>query len=88
MIVIVKFHRESVDGIHIFIQTQKIKESLITIAGNRGTPLTLKLLLVRTSCFLMFPRNFLEVCMFPESLKICHFSMKLRRETYCQSQLM
>ena len=57
MIVIVKFHRKLVDGIHIFIQTQKIKESLITIAGNRGTPLTLKLLLARTSCFLMFPRE-------------------------------
>ena len=37
---------------------------------------------------LMFLQDFPEVCMMPESLKILHYSMKLRRETYCQTQLM
>ena len=66
---------------------KKIKESLITIAGNRGTPLTLKLMLIQTYCFLMFQQDFLEVRMMPEPLKILHYSMKLRRETYGQTQL-
>ena len=38
----------AIDGTHTFIQTPKNERSLITIAGNRGTPLTLKLLLVQT----------------------------------------
>ena len=38
----------AIDGTHIFIRTQENKESLITIGGNRGTPLTFKLLLAQT----------------------------------------
>ena len=35
-------------GTHIFIQTPENERKLITIEGNRGTPLTFELLLVQT----------------------------------------
>ena len=35
-------------GTHIFIQTLENERKLITIEGNRGTPLTFELLLVQT----------------------------------------
>ena len=38
----------AIDGTHIFIQTPKKERKLITIAGNRATPLTFKMLLVQT----------------------------------------
>ena len=49
----------AIDGTHIFIQTPENKSKLITIAGNRGTPLTFKLLL--TTVLKTFPMSLLCV---------------------------